>query len=121
LNLYYVSIDLKNSSVLFPSFLDEKEAKRVLTANLETAKFLDIDGYLLNYNTPLDLSFTTKFGNQSFKSVLDKYGWNQFYYSKLNEYSPTLDLVYPGHEEIEHLSLHNLYGYQHMKIVRSFF
>jgi hypothetical protein len=109
--------------VLFPSFLDEEEAERNLATDLEFAQFSDIDGLLLNYNTPLDLSFTTQLGNRSFKSFLDKNAWNKLYYSKLNEYSPALDSVYPNpkHEQISHLSLHNLYGYQHMKIVRSFF
>jgi hypothetical protein len=111
--------------VLFPSFLEENKeiAEKFLTEDLKSAEFLDIDGLLLNYNTPLDLSFTTQLGNRSFKSFLDKNAWNKLYYSKLNEYSPALDSVYPNpkHEQISHLSLHNLYGYQHMKIVRSFF
>ncbi len=110
--------------MLFPSFLyvegtdnNYERARLVLKQDL---KDLEFDGLLLNYNTPLDLSFTTEKGNRSFGSFLDANPWNQYYYSKLNEYSPALDLVYPG-TNIKHLYLHNLYGYQHMKIVRSFF
>lgn len=110
---------IKNSSVIFPSYLSDEynSTEQKLTNELDVYfENFTIDGLLLDYNTPLDLSYSRK-GNKTCPSSLDQNKWDLYHYSELNENTPCLDLIHKDKDKSTHMSLHNLYGYQHMKMV----
>jgi hypothetical protein len=112
----------RNKSVIYPSFWDGiTGTDELLRTDLD--RFGSFDAIFLDYNTPLDLSSTT---GRDVCPTIDKTlnpnnTWNQKFYTELNELTPCLDLEHPSlNSKPSHnlLSTHNLYGYQHAKMVR---
>ena len=85
----------------------------------EYSAYGPIGGTFLDFNTPLDLSSTRGLNMSDLcKTLIQDNIWNQYYYSKINEYNPCLDSVDPNIDpSVDPLSTHNLYGYRHMKVV----
>ena len=122
------SVDInKNKSVIYPSFwvgINGTDGIKGTDELLKTHfdRFGSFDAIFLDYNTPLDLSSTT--GRDvcpTFEKTLNRNNtWNQKFYSELNELTPCLDLEHPSLNSynLSLLSTHNLYGYQHAKMVR---
>ena len=77
------------------------------------------DGIFVDYNTPLDLSYTQTY-NMSItcEKFIEKNKWNKYFYTELNKYTPCLDQgYYINGKFVDSLSLHNIYGHMHMKRV----
>jgi len=104
--------------VVFPDFYSggvETELYKDFDLLYSNDNSIPRDGFILDYNTPLDLRYTYHKGNMTCEQFLNDRDWNLYYYSKLNENTPCLDLEHRN--KVKHLSVHNLYGYQHTRMV----
>nr|XP_027205493.1 lysosomal alpha-glucosidase-like [Dermatophagoides pteronyssinus] len=81
---------------------------------------INADGFILDWNIPVNLAN----GNHSCLSMLKQYKWNYYYFAQLNDKNPCLNLLLSSQSQSSnnqtigsYLSVHNLYGFQHSKIV----
>ncbi|XP_054169313.1 sucrase-isomaltase, intestinal-like [Oppia nitens] len=140
-------MESKNSSVKYPSFMEpyridqntlglkvNDKVKETIDHDLNEVMKLKgkIDGIFADYNTPLDLKYTTTHNMSQLCPVFTLNNqWNKYYYSQLNQYSPCLDVTHgdkytidyttggkTNNYTLDHLALHNLYGYQHTYAIK---
>lgn len=114
------------SSVIYPDFWNSFTAPQYRDS-AEFHKFAD--GYLLDYNTPLNLLNYN--GSLVCDSMAEMREWNKWNFGKLNEMGPCLDVAFSkgslidslskkdanAYELAPYMALHNMYGYKQAQLV----
>lgn len=114
------------NNVYYPDFWHSKTEQEYGDAT-EFHKFAD--GYLLDYNTPLNLNNFN--GSLVCDSMADRLQWNKWTFGQLNEMGPCLDVTFSkgaffdslskkeaaAYELAPYMALHNMYGYKQAQLV----